>query len=339
MIGTNLNGLKKFIDKAWQEKAETMTLKKTDGTWDTASALATMKESAWNFRQPVEQEQIVVQLHAMVENVIQEMVNDGEQAPSVDVSAIAANSDLSQLLEDTGIAESYIDEMVKQQHWLNRAYAEYEELCKTIEDAPPEIADTVDQAYRVMLGRWFSRKFFAVPDAEASGEQVVSRIVQEIPPGYLARTMGLQNIKGTGLDFVYRFHAWDTCFEACEATQDRRLQVAEKAIAALVAMPVIGQLCVKKLTETIRLCRTNKLLQRSDLQSQLDILENRVDAVSGKTESATTGAELIYREYVACRISRQRAVVELRKLNKRQKGGWLKEDSKKVRNKLLLKTG
>jgi trehalose-6-phosphatase len=48
-------------------------------------------------------------------------------------------------------------------------------------------------------------------------------------------------------------------------------------------------------------------------------------------------ADLIYRDYVDCRISRQRAVVELRILNKRQKGGWLKGDSKKIRNKLRLK--
>ena len=193
----------------------------------------------------------------------------------------------------------------------------------------------------------------------------------------------MQNIKGTGLDFVYRFQAWDTCFEACEATQDRRLAVAEKAISALVAMPVIGQLCVEKLLETIAQCRNNKLLQRSDLQSQLDGLKNRVDEAhkaisqskpspndshdSNGTEKASQlrrhmhtlhqwsyqwaeefldvndsirrreKADLIYRDYVDCRISRQRAVVELRILNKRQKGGWLKEDSKKVRNKLRLK--
>ena len=380
LIGTNLNGLKKFIDEAWQEKNSTATLKKMDGTWDKEAALVTLKKSAWQFRQVIEPSQIVAQLQAMITSAIEEVIDRGQAAPVIDLSKIDPETDFKALFEDTEIPDDLRQAITKQQQWLNRSHAEYRQLLETIEDAPEEIADTVDEKYRTMLSRWFSRKLVIIPDAEATGEEVVGRIVEEIPPGYLARTMGMQNIKGTGLDFVYRFHAWDICFQACEATQDRRAEVAEKAVVALVAMPVIGQLCVLKLSETIRQCRTNKMLQRADLQSQLDILERRVKAesatqVTSMIKGAATSndtpsvlgqkmatlhqwsiqwaeefldvndsirrrekAELIYREYVACRISRQRAVVELRKLNKRQKGGWLKEDSKKVRNKLLLRS-
>jgi len=385
LIGTNLNGLKKFIDEAWQNKCETMTLKKPDGVWDTQAALTTLKEAAWKFRQPVAEEHITRQLKHMITSVIEASNARGESNASVDLSAVTPSSDLAKLLAESKISDEYIKAIVAQQAWLNRAYAEFQELHEAIEDAPDEISDTVDGKYRAILGRWFSRKLIVVANAEATGEQVLDRIVHKVPPGYLARTMGLQNIKGTGLDFVYRFQAWSTCFEACEATQDRRLATAEKAIAALVAMPAIGQLCVEKLLKTIALCRTNKMLQRSDLQSQLDNLKNRVDAVNNKSTGGPTSstnavesssqqqnaaplrhclqtlnqwsvqwaeefldvndsirrrekADLIYRDYVACRISRQRAVVELRILNKRQKGGWLKEDSKKVRKKLLLKS-
>ena len=379
LIGTNLNGLKKFIDEAWQEKVSASTLKKSDGSWDRETALATLKKSAWQFRQVIEPTQIVIQLQAMIASVIGELIDQGHVAPVIDMSNISATSNLAALFEDTEITSEHCNAIINQQQWLNRSYAEYRELLETIEDAPEEIANTVDEKYRAVLNRWFSRKLVVVPDSEATGESIVGRIIEEIPPGYLARTMGMQNIKGTGLDFVYRFHAWDICFEACEATKDRRAEVAEKAVIALVAIPVIGQLCVEKLTETIKQCRTNKMLQRVDLQSQLDILENRVKAagvkqakslVKGSSNSSDAPsvirqnmttlhewsiqwaeefldvndsirrrekAELIYREYVACRISRQRAVIELRKLNKRQKGGWLKEDSKRVRNKLFLK--
>lgn len=383
LIGTNLNGLKKFIDEAWQEKSETMTLKKPDGSWEVENALATLEHTAWDFRQPIKEKHITAQLKHMINGVIQELNAKGEPVPSVDVNAVTPESNLRELLAASAIPNEYIESICDQQSWLNRAYTEYKELYEAIEDAPQEIADTVDDKFRATLGRWFSRKLVVVADSEATGEEIVGQIAEEVPPGYLARTMGMQNIKGTGLDFVYRFQAWDTCFEACEATQDRRLAVAEKAISALVAMPVIGQLCVEKLLETIAQCRNNKLLQRSDLQSQLDGLKNRVDEAhkaisqskpspndshdSNGTEKASQlrrhmhtlhqwsyqwaeefldvndsirrreKADLIYRDYVDCRISRQRAVVELRILNKRQKGGWLKEDSKKVRNKLRLK--
>ena len=34
-------------------------------------------------------------------------------------------------------------------------------------------------------------------------------------------------------------------------------------------------------------------------------------------------ADLIYKDLASGRVSRQRAILELRNLNKRQKGGWL----------------
>lgn len=393
LIGTNLNGLKTFIDQAWQQRSQSMTLKQTDGSWDCETALAALKASAWKLRQPVQQSQIQQQLKHMISRVSQSLIDVGQTAMEVDTEQLTADSNLSTLLKENHFPREQIDAIVRQQQWLNRSFDEYQELHQlisdtkaSIQDGPqtsdiqPEIIDRIDQKYRTLMNKWFSRKFVIVADPEANGEQVIGRILHEIPPGYLARTMGMQNIKGTGLDFVYRFHAWDTCFDACEATQDRRVAVAEKAIAALIAMPEIGQLCIEKLTKTVQDCRTNKLLQQTDLQLQLDILERRLESVSRSndhiavTRSADPThqpinlkqtarqlhqwslqwaeefldvndsirrrekAELIYRDYVTCRISRQRAVVELRALNKRQKGGWLKEDSRKLRDKFRSKS-
>ena len=375
MIGTNLNGLKKMIDAAWEEKSQTLTLTNTDGSWDAEHAMKTLLESAWKFRQSVETAQIETQLRHMVEQISQSMVARGEPAPQYAARDLTIGCNVSGVLKDSGIAEHYINAIDQQLTRLNLAFAEYSELRDFIMAAPEEAADVMDEKYRNLLGLWFARKLIVVADPEATGEEVIRRIVDEIPPGYLARTMGMQNIKGTGLDFVYRFHAWDTCFEACEATQDRRLQVAQKGVEALMTMPVIGQLCVEKLAETIARCRSNKMLQGSHLQSQLDILEARVKEADSSADRLITGnnkdssnsalqtlhqwsvqwaeefldvndsirrrekADLIYRDLVACRISRQRAVIELRKLNKRQKGGWLKEDSMKVKKKLLPRAG
>ena len=251
-----------------------------------------------------------------------------------------------------------------------------------IEDAPESIADTVDEKFRSAMRKWFERKIVAVADVDATGEQIITRIVDEVPPGYLARIMGLQNIKGTGLDFVYRFHAWDVCHDACEATANRNTAVAEKAVHALAALPVIGQLCVEKMKLTIQRCRSNKHLQRADLQLTLDQLEVRLKMATDSSVGTSSGAsdraselsesessvsrvrgelnnwavewteqfldvndsirrreksEKIYRDLVVGRIGRQRAVLELRKLNKRQKGGWLKEDTRKVKELMAKK--
>jgi hypothetical protein len=45
-------------------------------------------------------------------------------------------------------------------------------------------------------------------DAAATGDQVLEFLVRQLPPGSHARVMGMQNIKGTGLDFVYRWESY-----------------------------------------------------------------------------------------------------------------------------------
>ena len=189
---------------------------------------------------------------------------------------------------------------------------------------------------------------------------MIAKIVEEVPPGFLAKVMGLQNIKGTGLDFVYRFQAWDRCHEACKMMTVNNAEVAQKGLNALIAMPEIGQLCQELVAETITLAQKNPAMKRVDLQKQLGSLQEKLDRDvlktaellaedSGDVDRSSTQkmkdwiidnaeqyldvndslqrrehADLVYHELAACRISRQRAIMEMRKINKRQKGGWLK---------------
>ncbi len=383
LIGSNLNGLRKFISECWQEKEARLTLTQSDGQWDIDHARETLKKSAIEARQPLTDQDVAVRVKSMLASII----NPNDQPPDMPASRIDEVIDgittaekLASVMRELQIEPVDAAAVTKHFQQLSTAVAEYRELSEIVEDAPESISETVNQKYRAAMRKWFERKLVVVPNVEATGEEVVSRIVDEIPPGNLARVMGLQNIKGTGLDFVYRFHAWDICHEACMATGGRNLAVAEKALQTLATMPVIGQLCVEQLKQTIHQCRHSKQLQRADLQTTLDQLENRLKD-SGLTApgAATTAsdkasesaglsestnslsrirsalnswavewteqfldvndsirrrekADLIYRDLVAGRISRQRAVIELRKLNKRQKGGWLKEDSRKMKD-------
>ena len=53
-------------------------------------------------------------------------------------------------------------------------------------------------------------------------------------------------------------------------------------------------------------------------------LEDNFHFYNNAIQSLDYQRDLIYNDLAQGRISRQRAVVELRKINKRQKGGWLK---------------
>ena len=379
LIGSNLGGLRKFISECWEEKEAELSLKKSDGQWDIQHAKNVLRQSAIDARQPLSQSDVAVRIKAMIASLL---LNGGSEIDESKldelVSAIATPEQLVRVLQELSIEKTDADVVVGHFDQLSAAASEYVELFEIIEDAPEMISSAIDEKFRHAMRKWFERKIVVVPDVDATGEDVVARIVDEVPPGYLARVMGLQNIKGTGLDFVYRFHAWDVCHEACEATASRDTTVAEKGIQTLFTMPVIGQLCVEKMKRTVQQCRHNKHLQRADLQLTLDQLEVRLkgaaetwEGASGSTTSeinhddtnysASTlsrvrselndwavewteqfldvndsirrreKSEQIYRDLVTGRIGRQRSVIELRKLNKRQKGGWLKEDSRNLK--------
>ena len=378
LIGTNLNGLQKFISEAWEEKEQTLTLRHTDGGWESEYAISVLRKAALDCRQPMTDTDVLARLKVILYSVVDSV--DDRDALETSLANLPDETQLAQILDQFHVSTADADTVVGHYRRWTAAVNAYREMEEIVIDAPAAIADTVDEKFRLMRRKWFQLKIVVIHDAEATGEEVITRIVEEIPQGYLARIMGLQNIKGTGLDFVYRFHAWDVCHDACEATQSRQLVVAEKALRTLVAMPEIGQLCIEKIRQTVALCRASKLLQRSDLQLLVDQLNNRLISLAGQDLPNETleenlaletpdqldlirakfnewviewaeqfldvndsirrreKAQLIYRDLLVSRIGRQRAVLELRKLNKRQKGGWLKEDSRKVRD-LVAKAG
>ena len=86
-----------------------------------------------------------------------------------------------------------------------------------VEDDPPppatQAAPALDPA-RVAHLRAAARALFrevflshlrVVPSSDATGDEVITAIAQACPAGTRVRAMGIQNIKGTGLDFVYRW--------------------------------------------------------------------------------------------------------------------------------------
>ena len=55
----------------------------------------------------------------------------------------------------------------------------------------------------------FRGQLVLVHDAGATGDQVIDATALAIPPGVRVSVMGSQNIKGTGLDFIYRWLSLD----------------------------------------------------------------------------------------------------------------------------------
>ncbi len=88
-------------------------------------------------------------------------------------------------------------------------------------------------------------RIHTLPDPGASGDTVVAAAAALAPPGLPVRMMGMQNIKGTGLDFVYQWVRWRTLHadlqhldgEAMRGFDVARLTAVFHCDAVLEALP------------------------------------------------------------------------------------------------------
>lgn len=64
-------------------------------------------------------------------------------------------------------------------------------------------------AFRAFYKVAFMENVVIVPSAFATGDQVIHAVTTSVPPGQRIHLVGLQNIKGTGLGFVYRWLSVD----------------------------------------------------------------------------------------------------------------------------------
>lgn len=196
------------------------------------------------------------------------------------------------------------------------------------------------------------KKIVIIEDYYASGDDIVNFIAQQTPPGLKARIMGMQNIKGTGLDYVYRWQAWDICYQACQKIISNDDSIAEAGIKQLAQYKEYGVLSEQYVLQTLDLVKERGWTQKEEVQSEIVLIKNNLKTVltlikktdKSKNSSSIIGVKLaeyieafldvgdavkrrkrasqIYRDLQAARISYERAALELQKLNKRQKGGW-----------------
>lgn len=190
-------------------------------------------------------------------------------------------------------------------------------------------------------------------DADATGDQVLDFVVSQIPPGVRVRAMGMQNIKGTGLDFVYRWIAYDHVSSLLQ-----RLSRADRAEALVVlrelrSHPDYGVLDARAAYETVSRLRGGDLQQWPDVAQEAELTEiqlrdlaaERVAALGRRRrrlslrgallagiESSLDYLHSVHRrrrarrildDLVDQRISHPRAAALMRELNGLQKGGWL----------------
>ena len=243
------------------------------------------------------------------------------------------------------------------------AYEAYQHFATRLSREAKQQNIKLDEDFRQLLWGWFQRKLVVIEDYHATGNQIIERICRETPPGYLNRIMGVQNIKGTGLGFVYCWQAWEECYQACLQLRSKNQQAVLAGLRILSSFHNYNVLCIAYMQQTLDSMKDALSAQSDNVQASLaivasnleisiqnivtnsqkvhqsglcthfiDILEGFLDA--GDAIRRRKKAKKIYKDLKDERISQARAVIELQALNSRQKGGWLAKKIQAIQYKI-----
>jgi gamma-polyglutamate synthase len=200
--------------------------------------------------------------------------------------------------------------------------------------------------YRTM----FMAQVVVIADSDASGDQIIDRCARSVPPGCDVVLMGTQNIKGTGLDFVYRWLAMDkvvTCIKDIDHPRAERRSAATAELESFEDYGLIDTGLLRAalarpepehLTDDDRVIRARIASKVNAIwQSRRTALVEQkraswIDRLAGFAEGGLDWADSVRRargskqildDLVDQRITHAKASVEMRKLVGRAKGGWL----------------
>jgi len=345
VIGTNVDGFFSYLQQAWQRNVNTITLWPESDNPESIDPLTVLEEWALRFRIPFSKHHVLEKLKTMLS-----VVNDEFSANGLIEHWQYPEALYSTLKQEAGdiIATEICSHLKQHLQHLN----EYEAVKSKIIAGDQE-KTTIDQDFRQLLWQWLERKIVILEDSHISGDQIIEKICTATPPGIHNRIMGLQNIKGTGLDFVYRWQAWDACYQACQLLRSEHdVTLMERGLRELTQFRDFGLLSEEYVRDTLEQVRSTNQAQSETVQAQLQVISATMKTVlsdvKARTQStSSTGlftyiattiesfldagdavkrrkrADKIYKDLVHERISHECAAGELQKLNKRQKGGWL----------------
>jgi poly-gamma-glutamate synthase PgsB/CapB len=229
-------------------------------------------------------------------------------------------------------------------------------LERVLEQRNPGEFAAFDNTFRASWREIFEEKVIPIHNSEATGDQIIDLCARATPPGTKIRIFGMQNIKGTGLDFVYRWVALDTVVLTLRAQQSERSDRRVAALRELEAFEdhgvydsglALGMLAM----QPIRQPGPEEIHLRDRVRSKLEAVYARrvallrtqtkrdsFDQVAGVLEGGVDYLDAVLRyrasrrimdDLAERRISHGRAALEMRTLVGRQKGGWLAKSLRK----------
>ncbi|MCF7970139.1 MAG: hypothetical protein K9L22_03110 [Methylococcaceae bacterium] len=338
LIGNNLTGMQAYIKEAWAVWIADIDLFNEK---DTPEAVL-LRMARW-LRIPYTQDLVQTRLHCML----------AKQMTEIDIQPFIALFNQPEVLAKV-LATQDMPNHTDIIRFLTadlQLLLSYQTFSQSLSSKTHKELQTT---FEGLLWQWFSQKIVVVEDYYATGNQVIEAIGIATPPGFYARIIGMQNIKGTGLDFVYRWQAWEICYKACQQLANPIPAESNKGLSVLAAFQEYGIVAEETVRSTIATVKASMIAQNERYQAELTLivanLDYALEALNKQNTEQDSGsawlsyivssleafldagdavkrrklANVIYQDLIAERISHESAALALQQINKRQKGGWLK---------------
>ncbi|HLL84341.1 MAG TPA: hypothetical protein VK420_16885 [Longimicrobium sp.] len=211
--------------------------------------------------------------------------------------------------------------------------------------------ESLHTAFRDAYRSIFLAQVIPIWSPAATGDQIIVQCARAVPPGTSALIMGAQNIKGTGLDWVYRWMALDKVSGALERLGSAEPEIRGGALDALerfedhglmdtglarAVLPGLVERARGREAERLRALLAKVEALHAERVAGLAVRrgQDRLSRWLGGVEKGVDYLDAIFRrrrseqvmrDLADERISHARAAMEMRHLHDRQKGGWLEE--------------
>lgn len=235
LIGTNLGGLRGFLREALDRHlaAISPTVELAgDGTERLHLARTRLERAFAKLKigrldaASVEAELATMSAPSIPMETIEELLEPKEPGERYEAARAAVEAALPKFSQESDEHRPFIVSAIAKRRAVR---AIHELLARDLGSNPIGIDAAFARTYRAI----FEESLITIDDAQATGDQIMDRIAKSVPPNVHARVMGVQNIKGTGLDFVYRWVSIETVSKLLDKLESPARETREDALRAL----------------------------------------------------------------------------------------------------------
>jgi gamma-polyglutamate synthase len=363
LIGTNLNGLYGYIQDSIKHFARQYFLTRDNVAQFTLNQVRERVEKyihqilEWFRIDGISRQQIENKAHRMLSAV---SCNNPLTSLSDDVFEGRFNSsgDIEGYLADSGVCDpEQLRDIAAQ---IFRDLKDHEQIVsirKTLQSTfdHSELSNSDIQKMNgnmlEFIKNLMNNRLLIIRDAMISGDDIIRLIVRNTPPGYRIKMIGMQNIKGTGLGFAYRWVSLEKVISAIEKLNSSKIESRISAATLLSAHDDYGLLDTQLALNALEEARNKPENDTPEMITILDEALKRLSVLThkknGNSLSKTGGLKTlvsrlleqllelgdskrrqrtvrkVMKDLVNERISSIRAAKIIHDMNKRQDGGWL----------------